>query len=116
MKGTVYGGIGFLPHHPDADLHGLVRVCVRCRKVDAVKILEDAGINTFGLWNRAIFQESKSAAELHATEKRFGEVLVCPIVKQYLSPENYKPLRESKRKAGSISAPHAGIPAPGWRA
>ncbi len=31
MKGTVYTGIVYLPKHPDADMHGLLRCAVRTK-------------------------------------------------------------------------------------
>ncbi len=95
-KGTVYSGIVYLPDHPDADLHGLLRVCIREASVShAINKLDNSLIHTHCLWTRKIWQESKSHAEAQATERHYGELLTCPLVSQYLRPENYKPIPKS---------------------
>ena len=41
-------------------------------------------------WLQGIWSESKSAAEIQATESRFGQLLVCPVSVQYLHAESYR--------------------------
>ena len=108
MKGTVYSGIVYAPDHPDADLHGLVRVCIRERSWDAVeRKLERAFDCLAAPWNSRIWQKSKSNAECLATEDHYGEILICPIVRQYLDPKYYKPLKP--QKASKADAVHTGM-------
>ena len=94
-KGTVYSGIVYFPDHPDADLHGLIRIAIRAQSWLIVQDkLGEAEIPLIGLrWK--IWQESKSHTEHQATERRHGELLACPLVLQYLKPENYKPIPKS---------------------
>ncbi len=96
-KGTVYSGIVYMPDHPDADLHGMIRVAVReaTRSDVREKILRNGIEYHFSMWNTGIWQESKSHAEAQATERHYGELLACPLVLQYLKAENYKPIPKS---------------------
>lgn len=114
MKGTCYSGIAYLPEHPDADMHGLVRVAIRDRSFMIVcEKLESAGIPSRGLLNIRVWQESKSHAEMVATEWHPGELLACPIVLQYMSPENYRPIPKSllrrNRRETPEPKPRSGI-------
>lgn len=104
-KGLTVGGIAHLPNLPEADLHGLVRLCIRdvsflevCRRAT-----QELGINLTGSCNLHVWQESKSHAEIQATEGNFGEFFVCSLVSQYLSASNYRPLR--KKKSGTKEEP-----------
>lgn len=113
MKGTCYSGIAHLPEHPDADMHGLVRVAIRVRGgwLEVRDRLDRAAISaTFA---GEIWQESKSHAEMVATEWHYGELLACPIVLQYISPENYRPIPKfflrGKRHETPESKPRSGI-------
>lgn len=96
-KGTVYSGIVWMPLHPDADLHGMLRVCIRDASFLEVRLkLERAGIPTAaGMQILRVWQHSQSHAEHQATERHYGELLACPLVSQYLKPENYKPIPKS---------------------
>lgn len=114
MKGTCYSGIVHMPEHPDADMHGLIRVAIRDRSQQTVILkLEKAGVAFKGLWTAGIWQASKSHAEMIATEWRYGEFLACPIVLQYMSPENYRPIPKSllrgKRHAESKPITSSGL-------
>jgi hypothetical protein len=114
MKGTCYSGIVNLPEHPDADMHGLIRVAIRDRSTQAVVTkLEEAGIRCKGLWGAYIWQESRSHAELVATEWHYGKLLACPITLQYISPDNYRPipkdLLRGKRNGIPNTKPRSGI-------
>jgi hypothetical protein len=97
MKGTCYSGIVFLPSHPLADMHGLLRACVRTRgRLQVGTLLDRAGImNHPSFWLTGMWCESKSAVEQHVTEKHYGEILVCSLVQAYLKPEVYEVVRES---------------------
>lgn len=96
MKGATYSGIVHFPEHPDADMHGLVRIVCRVKYPgEFFQKLEDANIHVVGLFTAKILQESKSHAEQLATERRYGELLACPLVMQYLGPEKYKPIPKS---------------------
>lgn len=94
VKGTVYSGIAYMPQHPDADMHGLIRIVIRTRSWLAVRDkLDGLGISDRCASN--IWTESRSHVEQLATEGRYGEPLACPIVLAYLKPENYKPIPRS---------------------
>jgi hypothetical protein len=92
MKGFVFGGVAFLPVHPKADMHGLVRIAIRTKSIQAVWL----AMNSFRIpvmansFNTQIWQESKSAAEQKATEGHYGEVFVCSLAEAYLKAENYQ--------------------------
>lgn len=96
MKGTTYSGIVHLPEHPDADMHGLIRIVCRTKtRMEFMDRICRAGVRCTGLWDSQVFQESKSHAEQLATERHYGELLACPLVMQYLGPEKYKPIPKS---------------------
>ncbi len=96
MKGTTYSGIVHFPEHPDADMHGLVRIVCRVKaRYEFIFKLDRLGVTSIGLFGASILQESKSHAEQLATERRYGELLACPLVMQYLGPEKYKPIPKS---------------------
>jgi len=103
MKGTVYSGISYLPDHPDADLHGLVRVVVReMNRMRVVQRLEDAGVRTLGIWTTSTWAASKSHVE-HQAAVEFGVLFACPLAKQYLTIEHYRPISKgvlAKNRAG----------------
>ena len=103
-KGTTYGGLLHWPEHPAADMHGLVRAVVRVRgRLQVARAVEQYGLiaPAPSLWLQGIWSESKSAAEIQATESRFGQLLVCPVSVQYLHAESY---RAPDRKAGDHKA------------
>jgi len=109
MKGIVYSGIVYAPDHPDADLHGLIRACIRERSwnIARQKLTLTFGATASSLFNSKIWQVSKSHVESLATEKYYGEILACAIVRQYLDPKYYKPLKP--QKAPKADAVHTGI-------
>ena len=112
-KGIVYSGIAYLPDHPDADLHGLVRACIRERsRLAAMQKLRRAGIPLVGSTNM-IWQQSASHVEQMATERHYGEILICPIVFQYLDANNYRPLK-AKAPPAAASA-KTGMPPRDWQ-
>ena len=94
MKGTVYSGIVYMPMHPDSDLHGMLRLVIREASVMRIsEKLDRARIPyTPSLFQTRIWQVSRSHAEEQATVGHYGELLACPLVLQYLKPENYKPI------------------------
>ena len=109
MKGTVYSGIVVAPDHPDADLHGLIRVCIRERSWEAVeRKLERAFDPLAAPWNSRLWGQTKSNAEILATEGRYGELLACPLVLAYLDPKHYKPVKSKSKPAGA--GVHTGLP------
>lgn len=102
-KGTVYTGIIYLPGHPKADLHGLLRCVVRTDRgmshLTSILRTYDIPFSPV-LFNWGVWCESKSFAELNATENQYGRALVCPTWCQYLGPEHYLPIPETL-KAGA---------------
>ena len=95
MKGTCYSGIVYFPEHPEADMHGLIRVAVRTRgPLDVCDKLIRAGMpgSMAAFWHTRVWTESKSHAEIAATETHYGELLACSLATQYLKSENYKPI------------------------
>lgn len=91
MKGSVYGGVLYLPRHPFADIHGLVRAVMRTRSALYVtNAMEALGVHSpMGLWNNHMWAESGSAVEKLVTESHYGEMMVCPLVAAYLHAEKY---------------------------
>lgn len=90
-KGIVYGGVAYLPVHPQADMHGLVRIIVRTKSAAHASL----ALSSFAipkpaqLFNCRVWGESKSAAEQQATEGHYGEVLVCSLQEAYLNAAKY---------------------------
>lgn len=109
VKGITYSGIAHFPEHPDADLHGLVRLVIReANMILVAEKLNRAGISYMpALFATRVWQVSQSRAEEEATERHYGELLSCPIALQYLKPENYKPIPKSllRRKTQCNTAP-----------
>ncbi len=94
MKGSVFGGILYLPKHPYADIHGLVRGVMRTKSATYVNnALEALGVqNCRALWSEHVWCESGSAVERLVTETHYGEMMVCPLVESYLNAGKYVPL------------------------
>ncbi len=94
MKGSVYGGVLYLPAHPFADIHGLVRAVMRTKSMLYVnQALEALGIeNTRALWAERMWADSASAVEKLVTEPHYGAMMVCPLVSAYLKAEKYQEL------------------------
>lgn len=109
MKGSVYGGVLYLPQHPYADIHGLVRAVMRTKSWAYVSLaLEQLNVvNPSLMLRNGIWGQSGSAVEKMVTETHYGEMLVCPLVEAYLKPEHYQRLlpesllpRETARPLG----------------
>lgn len=90
-KGSVYGGILYLPRHPFADIHGYVRAVMRTKSAAYVNnALEALGVeNCRAMWFEHVWCESGSAIEKLITETHYGEMMVCPLVEAYLKAERY---------------------------
>jgi hypothetical protein len=108
MKGTVYGGILYLPAHPFADIHYLVRAVMRTKSILYVnQALEALGIDSPGaLWRAHLWAESSSAIEKLVTESHYGAMMVCPLVSAYLKAELYQEL--GKEYFGMVITQHRG--------
>ena len=92
MRGTVYGGMIYFPQHPCADMHGMVRACIRSRNWLTVRHAWKAYGIDFEInpnLHLKLWQESKSVVERNATEGRYGEILVCSLVEAYLRVDRY---------------------------
>lgn len=101
MKGIVYSGIVYCAAHPLADMHGLLRVCVRTRnrlQVGTLLARHEIALHP-SMWLTGIWCESQSIAEQHATERHYSELLACSLPQQYLSPEVYQPFSPIHQKA-----------------
>jgi hypothetical protein len=117
-KGSVYGGVLYLPSHPYADIHGLLRAVMRTKSWAFVNMaLEQLGVVNPSLMARnGIWAVSGSVVERLATETHYGELMVCPLVESYLNAAKYQRLsRESlvERKpvaAVQTSANRSGYP------
>jgi hypothetical protein len=94
MKGSVYGGVLYLPQHPYADIHGLVRAVMRTKSPTFVSLaLEQLNVvNPSLMFRNGIWGESGSAVEKLVTEGHYGEMLVCPLVSAYLDAAKYERL------------------------
>jgi hypothetical protein len=94
MKGSVYGGVLYLPQHPYADIHGLVRAVMRTKSWVYVNMaLEQLGvINPALMLRNGIWGQSGSAVEKMVTEGHYGEMLVCPLVEAYIAAGKYERL------------------------
>lgn len=92
MTSTVYGGVLCIPDHPQADMHGLVRACLRVKaRIEVQDILVKSYKLTWypSAWAAGIWAESASAAELIATKAHYGRLLVAPLSRQYLTAGDY---------------------------
>ena len=100
-KGTVYTGIVYLPKHPQADMHGLLRCVVRTSGVQNLALalrVYDIPFHPMMI-SQGLWAESKSVMEQQASEKHYGEVLVCELWQQYLKAENYQSVPKELKKA-----------------
>lgn len=100
MKGSVYGGILYLPQHPYADIHGLVRAVMRTKSWAFVSLaLEQLNVvNPSLLARNGIWGQSGSAVEKLVTEGHYGELMVCPLVSAYLDASKYERLSPDSLK------------------
>jgi hypothetical protein len=100
VKGTVYTGIVYLPKHPQADMHGLLRCVVRTSGVQnlasALRVY-DIPFHPM-MFSQGIWAESVSITEQYASSNHYGEVLVCELWQQYLKAENYQPVPKGLKK------------------
>lgn len=116
MKGTVYGGIAYLPKHPKADLHGLLRCVVRTQGMtnltSALRVY-DIPFSPV-LFNQGIWAESKSVVEQQATEKNYGRVMVCSLQSEYLDVAQYELLPASWKLSMIELAPAPRVMVDGW--
>lgn len=101
MKGSVYGGVLYLPQHPYADIHGLVRAVMRTKSWAFVSLaLEQLNVVNPSLMARnGIWGQSGSAVEKLVTEGHYGELMVCPLVSAYLDASKYERLSPESLKA-----------------
>jgi hypothetical protein len=101
MKGTVYTGIIFLPKHPNADMHGLLRCAIRTNggmsELTRILRIYDIPFSPV-LFNWGIWCESKSMAEAAATERNYGRAMVCPTWCQYLESSRYELIPEKFKR------------------
>ena len=113
MKGSVYGGILYLPQHPYADIHGLVRAVMRTKSWAYVSLaLEQLSVvNPSLMLRNGIWGQSGSAVEKQVTEGHYGELLVCPLVEAYLNAEKYQRLSKDSltRSVGSPGEVHTSV-------
>jgi len=108
MKGSVYGGVLYLPQHPYADIHGLVRAVMRTKSWAYVSLaLEQLGVvNPALMLRNGIWGQSGSAVEKGVTESHYGCLMVCPLVEAYINaakyerllPESLRPQSETGRE------------------
>jgi hypothetical protein len=91
-KGTTYTGIVYLPKHPHADMHGMLRCIVRTRGMsELTSILRTYDIPFSPvLFKYGVWCESKSIIEQTATEHNYGRAMVCPIWQQAVSVDAYE--------------------------
>ena len=94
MKGSVYGGVLYLPQHPYADIHGLVRAVMRTKSWTYVSMaLEELNVlNPSLMLRNGMWGQSGSAVEKIVTETHYGQMLVCPLVEAYLNAGKYERL------------------------
>jgi hypothetical protein len=96
IKGSVYGGIFYLPSHPAADMHGLLRGVMRTNSMAYVNLaLEGLGVESCRvMWREHLWAESASAVERLVTETHYGELMVSPLVSAYLNADSYRVLEK----------------------
>jgi len=96
MKGTCYGGVIYLPNHPDSDMNGLLRCVIRTKSwiycEQSIESLQSGYFKVRALLEFRIWQPSNSAVEQLVSETHYGEILVCPLASAYISPDRYKRL------------------------
>ena len=114
LKGTVYTGIVYLPKHPEADMHGLLRCVVRTQgltELTSILRIYDIPFSP-ALFNWGLWCESKSIVEQHATGPHYGRVMVCSLERlelQFLSPEGYRELPDSMKRTAPAAQVLAGF-------
>ena len=103
LKGTTFAGIVYCPQHPDSDIHGLLRACVRTTSLMRVgEILASYGVSFRVMWMQdGLWSESKSIAEIEAAQLNYGVLLVCPLWTAYLNPSVYKPMPKELKVRGA---------------
>ena len=112
MKGTTYSGIVYWPEHPDADLHGLIRLIIR----ESRRLMVEVKLEAMGLfsnprmWDGKIWQQTQSHVEELASERHFGVFLSCPLAEQYIRPENYTEVRKRRVEMKPTLRPRTGVP------
>ena len=85
----VYGGYCYFPEHPLADMHGIVRFCVRTPgPLHARDQLTKYGVNLFSVHSH-FWGESKSHVEQEVTARDFAEVYWCRPALAYTQPPCY---------------------------
>ena len=112
MKGIPYGGVLYLPEHPSADIHGLVRAVIRTKSwlwAEEHLTKQTNVLRTHHLWTSGFWSESKSAVEILVSQQHYGELLICPMVESYINAEAYKPYRKQAEKVHAEPAPISGI-------
>ena len=98
-KGTTWAGVVYCPKHPEADMHGLLRGAVRTSSVlRLAEVIRLYDIDFHVMWLRqGLWSESHSIAEIQATMRNYGVLLVCPLWCAYLGPERYQPMPKELR-------------------
>ena len=110
MKGVVYGGVLYLPEHPSADIHGLVRACIRTRSwlwAEEQLSKQTNVLRTHMLWSSGLWSISQSAVEIMVSQQHYGELLICPLVEAYINPEAYRAYRKQAETAHPQPTPIA---------
>jgi hypothetical protein len=91
VRTEVYAGIACSPHHPLADMHGLIRVVVMaCGRHKALSLLKRAGIT------RCAFLSPSSSLIEHSAAL-LNRVVATDVRTMYLRPEYYREFTMEKR-------------------
>lgn len=88
---SVWGGFCHFPDHPLADLHGVVRFCIRTTSPYRVRdALAKYGVDLNPREIHKTWGASKSHTEAAVTRLNFGEVYFCSVVHSYLDISVYR--------------------------
>lgn len=93
-KGATWAGVCHCPQSPHADMHGLVRFCLRTDKGPS-HVCDVLGRYGARLHVRDLgyyWGQSQSIAEIEASSLDYGQVLTCEPALAYLSVKHYSRL------------------------
>lgn len=91
MNPVVYGGYCHFPDHPQSDLHGIVRFCVKTSSPYRVReALLKYGVDLNPRELNRTWGPTKSIIESDAASQRYGEVYFCNVSQAYQSLTVYR--------------------------
>lgn len=88
---TVYGGYCYFPSHPMADLHGIIRFCIRVHShLSVYTQMDKYGVDLNPRERGKTWGPSNSIVESEVTAQNYGDVYFSSVASAYLSADLYK--------------------------